>query len=534
MVETATCIRQQTLFEVEAPAATCTSVRQAIAPAVLPAAVAAPIVAAAERARITAQVAALPVRGAEAAAIAQRVELLTSLYREPDNRPWLVGFSGGKDSSATLLLVWMAVSALDPDRRTRPVHVISTDTGVENPVMAAWVTHSLQGIRTAAAAQRMPVSATSLAVPPQQAFLVQLLGRGYAPPRNDFRWCTPRLKVAPGNAAARARSTDGSVLFLGTRKDESAARKATMESAEAKGRIRPFVSPNVSLGHPQGEVCSPIEDWSTEQVWNALSGPLPWGVNGVTLMMLYDRAAAAGECGFAVDEGHSCGTSGSRFGCHTCTLVGEDKTLAALAAVDHPELAGLVRLRNELADFARESAPARTDAAGVPLAWVNRRGTAGYQRHPDEPVGPRRDPRRKRHAPDGRVTWRVDVEDARTRRAAHGGPDSFAIPGSLTPTWCAYFLERYLTVGDEIRRTAVARLADPATAPTDRPWWEHLVGFDPLPVAHLEAIRSLWADRGVPEDPVPTIYMRATLNRWPGAALPQPTTAEVDHDPVVD
>lgn len=133
-----------------------------------------------EERRVHEQVGRMPLNDAEKAAMAARVNLLICLYREPDTRPWLVGFSGGKDSCATLQLAWMAVAAVDPAERTRPIHVISTDTGVENPVMAAWVSQSLQGIRDAAAERHLPITATALAVQPSQAFLVQLIGRGYA------------------------------------------------------------------------------------------------------------------------------------------------------------------------------------------------------------------------------------------------------------------------------------------------------------------------------------------------------------------
>ena len=67
------------------------------------------------------------------------VEEVRALYLE-DATPWVVGYSGGKDSTAVLQLVWFALRGLSPDERQKPVHVISTDTLVENPVVAAWVT----------------------------------------------------------------------------------------------------------------------------------------------------------------------------------------------------------------------------------------------------------------------------------------------------------------------------------------------------------------------------------------------------------
>ena len=70
---------------------------------------------------------------------------IQSLYLE-DNSPWIIGYSGGKDSTGTLQLIWNAVSELPPDRCQKTIHVISTDTMVENPIVAAWVKNSLESI----------------------------------------------------------------------------------------------------------------------------------------------------------------------------------------------------------------------------------------------------------------------------------------------------------------------------------------------------------------------------------------------------
>ena len=61
--------------------------------------------------------------------------------------PWVVGYSGGKDSSAVLQLVWTALSQLPAENRTKTVHVISTDTLVEQPVVSAWVDASQAKMR---------------------------------------------------------------------------------------------------------------------------------------------------------------------------------------------------------------------------------------------------------------------------------------------------------------------------------------------------------------------------------------------------
>ncbi|MEM2914059.1 MAG: DNA phosphorothioation system sulfurtransferase DndC, partial [Candidatus Bathyarchaeia archaeon] len=48
-----------------------------------------------------------------------------------DNRPWVIGYSGGKDSTTVLQLVWYALKALPTEKRQKMVYVISSDTLVE-------------------------------------------------------------------------------------------------------------------------------------------------------------------------------------------------------------------------------------------------------------------------------------------------------------------------------------------------------------------------------------------------------------------
>ncbi|MGO9923443.1 MAG: DNA phosphorothioation system sulfurtransferase DndC, partial [Isosphaeraceae bacterium] len=66
--------------------------------------------------------------------LAESIELLSDEMRArylADSVPWVVGYSGGKDSSATLQLVWLAIRKLPAAERAKPIHVISTDTLVE-------------------------------------------------------------------------------------------------------------------------------------------------------------------------------------------------------------------------------------------------------------------------------------------------------------------------------------------------------------------------------------------------------------------
>ena len=280
------------------------------------------------------------------------VEELTEEIRElytADEVPWVVGYSGGKDSTAVLQLVWLALQGLPEEKRTKPVYVISTDTLVENPVVAAWVTRSLDTMAVAAKEQGLPITPHRLTPEVKDTFWVSLIGKGYPAPRPKFRWCTERLKIKPSNAFIRrvVRSHGEAILVLGIRKAESQARARVMARHE-KGRVRDRLSPNSSL--PNSLIYSPVEDWSNDDVWMFLvQVPNAWGHPNKDLLTMYQGASADGECPLVVDSTTpSCGDS--RFGCWTCTLVEKDKSMAAMIQNDEEKewMLPLLDLRNEL------------------------------------------------------------------------------------------------------------------------------------------------------------------------------------------
>lgn len=282
------------------------------------------------------------------------VELLSEEIRDlysSDDVPWIIGYSGGKDSTATLQLIWNAISELPADKRTKTVYVISTDTMVENPIVAAWVTRSLQTMGDAAERQNLPIKPNRLTPRTQDSFWVNLIGKGYPAPRHLFRWCTERLKIKPSNRfiTGIVSNSGEAILVLGTRKAESIRRGANMLKHE-KGRVRDRLSPNSSL--PGTLVYSPIEDWTNDDVWMFLTQVKnPWGYNNADLLGMYAGATADGECPLVVDTSTpSCGDS--RFGCWVCTLVEKDKSMTAMIQNDAEKewMLPLLELRNKL-DF---------------------------------------------------------------------------------------------------------------------------------------------------------------------------------------
>ena len=283
-----------------------------------------------------------------AATVEALVQEVQHLY-QADAIPWVVGYSGGKDSTATLELVWLALQDLPATERTKPVHVISTDTLVENPIVAAWVTNSLDTINESAQAQHLPIQPHRLTPKVNDSFWVNLIGRGYPAPRHKFRWCTERLKIKPSNEFITnvVRENGEAILVLGTRKAESSRRASVMTKLEGK-RLRDRLSPNESL--PNSLVYSPIENWSDDDVWLFLmQRPNPWGYNNKDLLTMYQGATEGGECPLVVDTSTpSCGDS--RFGCWVCTLVDQDRSMQAMIQNNEEKewMLPLLQLRNEL------------------------------------------------------------------------------------------------------------------------------------------------------------------------------------------
>lgn len=266
-----------------------------------------------------------------------------------DQIPWIIGYSGGKDSSCIVQLIWNAIAELPPEKRQKKIYVITTDTLVENPIVAHWVKGCLTQMEKAAHEQNMPFEPHLLYPAVKDSFWVCLIGKGYPAPRTNFRWCTERMKIQPANHFIRetVRSHGETILVLGTRKAESTTRARTM-AKNAKGRFRERLNINSRL--PNSYIYTPIEDWRTDEVWLYLmQWENPWGGDNQDLFKMYRGATADNECPLVVDTSTpSCGDS--RFGCWVCTMVSKDKSMEAMIQNDDEKewLQPLLDIRDEL------------------------------------------------------------------------------------------------------------------------------------------------------------------------------------------
>lgn len=258
---------------------------------------------------------------------------IQSIYLS-DTLPWVVGYSGGKDSTASLQLIWKAVAALPAEQRTKDIHVISTDTLVENPVIAAWVQSSLARMKIEAERQGLPIHPHRLTPSIENRFWVNLIGKGYPAPRNRFRWCTDRLKISASTKFIQELSEANSeaILVLGQRRGESQARDKVMD--HYSGSTRERLSRNSDPKLSRVWVYLPIESWTSDDVWMyVLTDTNPWGVDNQELFEIYKGATPDAECPVVVDKSTpSCGDS--RFGCYVCTMVSQDKSMHAMIQND--------------------------------------------------------------------------------------------------------------------------------------------------------------------------------------------------------
>jgi DNA sulfur modification protein DndC len=219
-------------------------------------------------------------------------EEIREVYRA-DDRPWVIGYSGGKDSTTTLQLIWYSLAKLPRDERQKLIYVIASDTLVETPVIVDYIDRTLDRINEAAAKSGMPFQAHKVRPKLEDTFWVKMLGKGYPAPYRRFRWCTDRLKIQPANRFIEERVNQYGevVLVLGVRRAESATRAQVMSLHRRPGEQ---LSRHTTL--KSAWVYTPIEHFSTDDVWSyLLSAPSPWGSENRDLVTLY-RNAQAGEC----------------------------------------------------------------------------------------------------------------------------------------------------------------------------------------------------------------------------------------------
>lgn len=264
------------------------------------------------------------------------------------NYPWIIAFSGGKDSTLLAHLVFETLLDLPKPLRTRPIYFCSNDTLVENPPVAEHMKKSLDEILDAAKILSLPITGEIRYPKDGETFWDLLIGKGYPTPKSSFRWCTDRLKIQPTSAYIQEKiDSNGHVIILmGVRKDESQNRKNSIEKHQnlENSNLTPHTTLKGAL------IFRPIVEVSTDEVWEYLSANNPpWGGTHKRLINLY-RDAGGGECPVVIspEEAPGCGTNSSRFGCWVCTVITKDRSLQGFVDTGKHNFQPLLDFRDKL------------------------------------------------------------------------------------------------------------------------------------------------------------------------------------------
>lgn len=274
--------------------------------------------------------------------VIEAIDLTRLALQERAGDNWVVGFSGGKDSTAVLKVLVAAYLKATP--RPQQVDIIYCDTGVENPALDAYIKALFLRLEGEFENQQIPFYCHLLQAPVEQRFFVKVVGRGYPTPTNSFRWCTKNLRIRPvANFIEKCTSKSNTVVALGMRQGESQQRDRSLKKDgnahwqvqhEAKSKYDLFL---------------PVLKLDVAAVWDAIFMlDEPSSIVASDLEQLY--RGASGECPIIkAPNAPPCGSG--RFGCWTCTVVRKDHSAMKLIDAGYTYLEPYLKLRNWLAEI---------------------------------------------------------------------------------------------------------------------------------------------------------------------------------------
>ncbi len=274
-------------------------------------------------------------------------KLIEEVYQLND-LPWVIGYSGGKDSTATTQLIIDTLIDMSEKgiKLNKKIYIISSNTMVENPMIINTIHDSINKLNSLSSKLNLPISAHIIQPKYSNTFFVNMIGKGYPAPNQTFRWCTDRLKIDPANQFIKSLVDEFGevVMILGVRTGESNSRDRVLESHTIEGKKL-----MVHTTMPNAYVFAPIRAFTTDDVWNyLLTNKSPWGSDNNELFKLYNESITGEECPLIMDEAakqqNNCGNS--RFGCWMCTVVKEDKSLTGFIKSGHHWLSKLLEYRN--------------------------------------------------------------------------------------------------------------------------------------------------------------------------------------------
>jgi len=284
----------------------------------------------------------------------KNAEIILSLvtFYLKDNKPFYIGYSAGKDSTVTVDLVFKALLLIKEVAGVNAFHktvaIMLSDTKMEADPLVSLIDDSFKRIDTFVKKHSLPVEAHRVEPIVEETFMVLVVGKGYALPDTQNRFCTDRMKIRPQQRFINNLNEkyDGVYAITGVRHAEGVDRSNRLKRGTIDGMLKKHDFPNWNM-------LTPIENFSQAEVWSYIyTDSLEW-VNSNKLGRLYGEAGeTSNECRtlFEGAEGESAGCSNSRYGCWICPLFKEDRMLKSLG--NHYEyMKKMEEFRNWLVGF---------------------------------------------------------------------------------------------------------------------------------------------------------------------------------------
>ena len=249
---------------------------------------------------------------------------------------WIVGFSGGKDSSAVVKLI-LKILSKENTRVLKRIIISYCDTGIEIPLIRDFAQKTITKINNYAIINSLPIQ-TKIVIPElSDSFFVKIIGRGYPPPTNKFRWCTRRLREKPIQSQIDSVNKHCATVLLGTRKNESVERNKIIGRYIDEDQIH--LKQN---GKKNISIFCPIIDFSQGDVWEFLLNDNKQSlINYKELENIYRMAS---------DDNYQKYPS-SRFGCWCCTVIRKDHAVNNLINNGESNMIPLYSFRNWLIEI---------------------------------------------------------------------------------------------------------------------------------------------------------------------------------------
>jgi len=261
---------------------------------------------------------------------------------------WIVTFSGGKDSTSSVVIA--LETALEHPGEVKRIDVIYADTMIEIPTIHQYALSFLNNLRSLSRLEGLPLYCHVALPAVEQRFWVCLLGRGYPPPHQKFRWCTRRLKIEPTERRLKGFvQRNRTVIVTGVRFGESKDRdRRLMQSCSRGGECGQGLWFQYSSRLEAGYL-APLIDWRDCDVWDFLLIIAPdLGYQTSQLQNIY--------------SGHQ-----TRFGCWMCTVVRQDKAMErTVAQAEWNHLAPLAEFRKYAWELTRSTDTRRLRSDGQP------------------------------------------------------------------------------------------------------------------------------------------------------------------------